>query len=98
MPVLGLIWRLTGQELGPQQQEMLQDTIRPRDFKYEERGEFLTKRVVKHYNELPDVVKQAKNINIFKNSLDEHRGTPCRSGSRPIAPSLPGRGRQLGPS
>ena len=42
--------------------------IRPRDFKYEERGEFFTNRVVKHYNELPDAVKQAKNINIFTNS------------------------------
>ena len=72
--------------------------IRPREFKYVERGEFFSNRVVKDYNELPNTVKQAQNINIFKNSLDEHRGTPCRSGSRPTAPTMPGRGRPLGPS
>ena len=63
--------------------------IRPREFKYVERGEFFSNRVVKDYNELPNTVKQAQNINIFKNSLDEHRGTPCRSGSRPTAPPVP---------
>ena len=61
--------------------------IRPRQFKYRERGEFFTNRVVKDYNELPDSVKKAQNINIFKNRLDDHRGTPCRLGSRPTVPT-----------
>ena len=57
--------------------------IRPREYKYKERGEFFSNRVVKDYNQLPNSVKQAQNINNFKNSLDDHRGTPCRAGSRP---------------
>ena len=57
--------------------------IRPREFKYKERGEFFSNRVVKDYNQLPNSVKQAQNINCFKNSLDDHRGIPCRAGSRP---------------
>ena len=57
--------------------------IRPRDFQHEERGHFFTNRVVRDYNALPNYVKQATNINSFKNCLDKHRGTPSRNPSRP---------------
>ena len=63
--------------------------IRPREYKYRERGEFFTNRVVRSYNQLPNTVKQATTINEFKNTLDDYRGIPSRSGSRPTAPSVP---------
>ena len=34
------------------------------------------------YNSLPSYVKQAMDINTFKNNLDHHRGTPSMTGSR----------------
>ena len=49
--------------------------IRPREYQHEDRGKFFSNRVVKDYNALPDHVKQASNINAFKNGLDKHRGT-----------------------
>ena len=52
--------------------------IRPRNFKYEERGKFFSQRVVQDYNSLPNNVKQATDINTFKNNLDHYRGTPSR--------------------
>ena len=60
--------------------------IRPREFRYRERGEFFSNRVVRHYNELPNTVKQSATVNAFKNSLDEYRGIPSRTGSRPTDP------------
>ena len=57
--------------------------IRPRDFQHGERGNFFSNRVVRDYNALPNYVKQATNINSFKNCLDKHRGTPSRNHSRP---------------
>ena len=62
--------------------------IRPRDYQHEDRGKFFSNRVVKDYNSLPDHVKQASNINSFKNSLDRHRGTPSRTVSRPTGEML----------
>ena len=72
--------------------------IRPREFKYRERGEFYSNRVVRHYNGLPNNVKQASTINTFKNSLDEYRGVPSRSGSRPTVTPVSPRRRPMGPS
>ena len=60
--------------------------IRPREYRYRERGEFFSNRVVRPYNELPNTVKQSATINAFKNSIDEHRGIPSRTGSRPTDP------------
>ena len=57
--------------------------IRPRDFQHEERGHFFSNRVVRDYNALPDYVKQATTINIFKNCLDQYRGTPSRTTAGP---------------
>ena len=57
--------------------------IRPRNYRYEERGKFFSNRVVQDYNSLPSYVKQAMDINTFKNNLDQYRGTPIRTGSRP---------------
>ena len=57
--------------------------IRPREYQHEERGWFFSNRVVKDYNALPDHVKEATTINMFKNSLDIFRGTPNRTDSRP---------------
>jgi hypothetical protein len=57
--------------------------ISPMDYQHEERGFFFSNRVVTDYNSLLDYVKKATNINTFKNSLDIHRGTPCRNNSRP---------------
>ena len=72
--------------------------IRPREYRYRERGEFFCNRVVRPYNELPNTVKQAETVNAFKNSLDDHRGIPSRTGSRPTAPPRPSRRRPMGPS
>ena len=57
--------------------------IRPRDFQHADRGHFFSNRVVQDYNALPNYVKQATNINSFKNCLDKFRGTPSRDLSRP---------------
>ena len=57
--------------------------IRPRNYRYEDRGNFFCNRVVQDYNSLPEHVKQATDINSFKNNLDKYRGTPCRTASRP---------------
>ena len=57
--------------------------IRPGNYHYEERGKFFSNRVVQDYNSLPSWVKQATDINAFKNSLDKHRGTPSRTVSKP---------------
>ena len=65
--------------------------IRPREYRYRERGEYFSNRVVRPYNQLPNRVKQATTINDFKNSLDDHRGVPSRTGSRPTAPPVPTR-------
>ena len=46
-------------------------------------GHFFSNRVVRDYNALPNYVKQAANINIFKNCLDKHRGTPSRTTAGP---------------
>ena len=56
--------------------------IRPTNYHYEERGRFFSQRVVKDYNSLPSYLKQAMDINTFKNNLDQYRGTPSRTGSR----------------
>ena len=40
-------------------------------------------RVVRDYNALPNYVKQAANINIFKNCLDKHRGISSRTKAGP---------------
>jgi hypothetical protein len=68
------------------------------EFKYRERGEVFSNRVVRHYNGLPNNVKQASTINTFKNSLDEYRGIPSRSDSRPTVPPVSPRRRPMGPS
>ena len=65
--------------------------IRPREYRYRERGEFFTNRVVRPYNQLPNNVKQSTTINDFKNTLDDHRGIPSRSGSRSTVPPVPSR-------
>ena len=65
--------------------------IRPREYRYRERGEFFTNRVVRPYNQLPNSVKQSTTINDFKNTLDDHRGIPSRPGSRPTVPPVPSR-------
>ena len=62
--------------------------IRPRHFEHAERGHFFSNRVVKDYNALPDNVKQATNINQFKNMLDKFRGTPTRNNSRPTVDTV----------
>ena len=72
--------------------------IRPREYRYRERGEIFSNRVVRPYNELPNTVKQAETVNAFKNSLDDHRGIPSRTGSRPTAQLRPSRRRPMGPS
>jgi hypothetical protein len=43
----------------------------------EVRREFFSNRVVDEYNRLPDRVKMASNMNMFKARLDEHLGTPA---------------------
>ena len=43
----------------------------------EVRREFFSNRVVDEYNRLPDRVKMAANMNVFKARLDEHLGTPA---------------------
>ena len=43
----------------------------------EVRREFFSNRVVDEYNKLPDRVKMAVNMNMFKARLDEHLGTPA---------------------
>ena len=43
----------------------------------EVRREFFSNRVVEEYNRLPDRVKMATNMNMFKARLDEHLGTPA---------------------
>ena len=43
----------------------------------EVRREFFSNRVVDEYNRLPDRVKMATNMNMFKARLDEHLGTPA---------------------
>ena len=48
-------------------------------FRYRERGEFFSNRMVRHYNDLPNTVKQSATVNAFKNSLDEHRQKAQRS-------------------
>ena len=63
--------------------------IRPREYKYRERGEFFTNRVVRSYNQLPNTVKQATTINEFMNTLDDYRGIPSRSCSRSTEPPVP---------
>ena len=40
--------------------------IRPREYRYRERGEYFSNRVVRPYNQLPNRVKQATTINDFK--------------------------------
>ena len=45
--------------------------------KLEVRREFFSNRVVDEYNRLPDRVKMASNMNMFKARLDEHLGTPA---------------------
>ena len=45
--------------------------------KLEVRREFFSNRVVDEYNRLPDRVKMALNMNMFKARLDEHLGTPA---------------------
>ena len=45
--------------------------------KLEVRREFFPNRVVNEYNRLPDRVKMAANMNVFKARLDEHLGTPA---------------------
>ena len=72
--------------------------IRPRNYKYEERGYFFSNRVVHDYNSLPEHVKQATDINSFKNNLDKHRGTPCRTASRPTEGRWGNRNMTRGPS
>ena len=72
--------------------------IRPRNFNYEERGKFFSNRVVQDYNALPDYVKQSTDINIFKNNLDQYRGTPSRTGSRPTDGRLGRQNRNRGSS
>ena len=61
--------------------------LRPREYKYMERGFYFSNRVVEEYNSLPTEVKKAATINAFKNSLDKFRGTPSRSDSRTTATS-----------
>lgn len=53
----------------------------------EVRREFFSNRVVEEYNRLPDRVKMATSMNMFKARLDEHLGTPA---------PLQGRGRRGG--
>ena len=65
--------------------------IRPREYKYRERGEFFTNRVVRSYNQLPNDVKEATTINEFKNNLDAYQGIPSRSGSRSTVSPVPSR-------
>ena len=56
--------------------------IRPTKFKNEERGYFFSNGVVREYNALPAHVKKATIINMFKNLLDEYRGTAYWNSSR----------------
>ena len=44
--------------------------------------------MVRDYNALPNNVKQAANINHFKNMLDKFRGTPTRNNSRPTVDNV----------
>ena len=62
--------------------------IRPRKYQHDDRGKFFSNRVVQDYNSLPKHVKQATDINTFKNNLDQHRGIPSRTVSRPTDTSL----------
>ena len=72
--------------------------IRPRNYRYEERGKFFSNRVVQDYNSLPQSVKQSTDINSFKNSLDKFRGTPSRAVSRPTGSRFISQGRNRGSS
>ena len=72
--------------------------IRPRTYHYEERGKFFSNRVVQEYNSLPSFVKQAKDINEFKNNLDKYRGTPSRTVSKPTHTQLARASRNRGSS
>ena len=50
--------------------------------KLEVRREFFSKQVVDEYNRLPDSVKMAVNMNMFKARLDVHLGTPAVEGKK----------------
>ena len=72
--------------------------IRPRTYHYEERGKFFSNRFVQEYNSLSSFVKQAKDINEFKNNLDKYRGTPSRTVSKPTQTQLARASRNRGSS
>ena len=44
-------------------------------FNLEVRRHFFNVRVVKTWNSLPELVKEATNVNCFKNRIDKHMGT-----------------------
>ena len=72
--------------------------IRPRNYRYEERGKFFSNRVVQDYNSLPQSVKQSTDINSFKNSSDKFRGTPSRAVGRPTGSRFISQDRNRGSS
>ena len=91
-----MIWRLTGRGLGLPPPDM-QDSIMPSDpGTFTMRKEAYSSAI--DYNALPDYVKQATDINIFKNNLDQYRGTPSRTGSRPTDDRQGRQDRNRGPS
>jgi hypothetical protein len=65
------------------------DRVDPANWSLEVRREFFSIRVVDEYNSLPDRVKMATNMNMFKARLDEHLGTPA-----PLQCSLGGGGEE----
>ena len=58
--------------------------LRPRKYYHEQRGKFFSNRVVQEYNALPDYVKRSETLNMFKNRLDQHKGTPSRTSYHPL--------------
>ena len=48
--------------------------VKPDQARNEPRKNFFSQRVVPHWNQLPNDVKQAKNTNEFKNAYDAHTG------------------------
>ena len=70
--------------------------LRPQTYKYEDKGNFFSNRVVQ--DSLPEHVSQATDINSLKNNLDKHRGTPCRTASRPTDNRWDNRNMNRGPS
>ena len=91
-----MTWRLTGRGLWLPPPDMPDSTMPSDPGTFTMRKEAYSSAI--DYNALPDSVKQATDINMFKNNLDQYRGTPIRTGSRPTDYRLGRQNRNRGPS